>query len=95
MQRAKFFQFIEGIEKEYNKARYGTQPRDLEDEDLEGWESASEAGFHIKPRTREEVRAALRRRNPVRWAQCRSDLRWAERQMKKLGLNPEDARFML
>lgn len=95
MKRSKFFVFMENLEKEYNKTRYGSQPRDLEDDDIEGWESASEAGYHVKPETRSQVQAMLRRSNPVRWAQCQGDLRWAQRQMKKLGLNPEDARFML
>jgi hypothetical protein len=53
------------------------------------------ADERTKPKSIEQVREILRRKNPVRMARLQSDSRWLRRQMKKMGLNPEDARWLL
>lgn len=74
-----------------------TPPRQLRDADLVGWnESLSErARRQPKPETWEEVRRAIQMSNPVRWGHLQSELRWLKKKMKKMGLNPDDARYLL
>lgn len=43
----------------------------------------------------EDVRQAVQKKSPRRWARIQRDYKWAEKQMLKLGLNPEDTRFIL
>ena len=43
----------------------------------------------------EELRKEIARSNPMRWLSLQTDLRWLKRQMKKRGMNPEDARWLL
>lgn len=72
------------------------QRRSLNDEDRISWADAQdrrETAAEI--RTREDVRALLRQRNPIKWMQIQRDIRWVEKEMKKMGLNPEDARSVL
>jgi hypothetical protein len=95
VQRAKFFRFIDRVEKAYNEAQFSTTPHRLTPEEYVDWSEAANAGFHLKPQTVEDIRAALRRTNPVKWRQIQADMRWIEKHMKKMGLNPEDARYVL
>jgi hypothetical protein len=70
-----------------------TEPRSLTPDDRLAWDTALE-----KPRPErdvEAIRRLMRNRNPVRWHQVQSDVRWLRRQMKKAGLNPEDVRYIL
>lgn len=71
--------------------------RRLTDEDHDMWQEAATLREMDPPppRTIEEVRAKLKASNPVRWWYLKRDFAWAKRQMKKLGLNPEDARWLL
>lgn len=79
------------------KADTSPKPHTLRDADLIGWDvSLSErARRQPKPETWAEVRRAISHENPVRWAQMQSEFRWLKRKMKKMGLNPEDARYVL
>lgn len=74
-----------------------SKPRDLTDEDRAGWADAQDARMSspMRPKTMEDVQRLIRNRNPIRWRQVRRDFRWVQKEMKKLGLNPEDARFIL
>lgn len=74
-----------------------SEPRDLTEQDVLGWADALDRREKapIKPRTIQDVRALIRNRNPVRWNQMQRDFRWVQKQMKKAGLNPEDARYIL
>jgi len=74
-----------------------TQPRDLTDRDIVSWDDAlnTREGGSTRPQTMEEVRTILRRKDPIRWRRIKRDRKWIEKQMLKLGLNPEDARFLL
>ncbi len=48
----------------------------------------------FNPRTRNELRAWMQALNFVRWRRLEKDFAWMQREMKKLGLNPEDARWL-
>lgn len=65
----------------------------LDDDDIESFWSASDK--RTRPITREEIIAHLEKKNSVRMWQLRRNFKWMQRQMKKLGLNPEDARELL
>lgn len=71
--------------------------RPLGNEDYVGWEEAEVIrGMEPShPQTIEEARRRIRKLNPVMWALVKSDYKWLKNQMKKVGLNPEDARFLL
>lgn len=49
----------------------------------------------VPPRTIEETRKRLTILNAVRMARIQKDFRWMQKQMKNMGLNPEDARYLL
>lgn len=46
-------------------------------------------------RDRKQLVDYLMAKNPRRWARMQRDFTWARREMKKLGKNPEDVRFLL
>lgn len=94
MQRLGIFRTIEKIENSYNEARYGSQPRPLQEEDLDDWELSTQ-GNMPNMRSRAQVQAQLKARNPVKWKQIQGDIAWMKRHMKRMGLNPEDYRYIL
>lgn len=71
--------------------------RPLDNEDFVGWEEAAliRGMEPSRPQTIEEARQRIRKLNPIMWALVKSDYKWLKHQMKKVGLNPEDARFLL
>lgn len=73
------------------------EPRPLTDQDLAGWDASLDvrAEMQLKPRTVEGVRALIRHKNPIRWKQFQNNHKWVQKEMKKMGLNPEDARYLL
>ena len=72
------------------------QRRDLTDEDRLAWDEAQDQRMRkTKPETLDDIRALIRHRNPIRWRQVQKDYRWVQKEMKRLGLNPEDARYIL
>ena len=48
-----------------------------------------------RPRTIEQARLAIRNRNPVRWRRLQKEYRWMTKQAVKLGISPEEARWLL
>lgn len=72
----------------------GTEPRRMTHTELG---RLFDAGIQKPPTstTIEELRKNIRLRNPVRWKRLQKELRWVEKQMKKMGHNPEDARWIL
>jgi hypothetical protein len=70
-------------------------PRDLTNDDRLDWDTALSKQPRIRQRTLDDVKRLMRNRNPIRFAQLQRDYRWLEKQMKKAGLNPEDARYLL
>jgi hypothetical protein len=71
------------------------QPRDLTDDDRAGWDAALSAQPRGKQATIDDVKQLIRHRNPIKWWQMQRDFKWLQGEMKRLGLNPEDARFLL
>lgn len=70
--------------------------RDLTEDDRLAWyDAASEREKAIRPQTIADVQALVRNRNPIRWRQLQGHYKWLQKEMKRLGLNPEDARYML
>jgi len=72
-------------------------PRDLTEDDRLGWYDAGTERSKKAPRpsTIEDVQKLIKNRNPVRWYSLQSDFKWVQKEMRKLGLNPEDARYIL
>lgn len=68
-------------------------PRRLEGSDLIAFESA--ARNRQPPRNIEFIRNSIRTANPVRWRRMQSDLAWLRKEMRKRGMNPEEARWVL
>jgi hypothetical protein len=95
MARAKIFKFFEGLENDLNKARFGSQPRNLTDSDMRDWDDAASRPRPTPPRNQAEVIAALKRINRYKYATYVNYRKWVRRKMKKLGLNPEDERYLL
>ena len=67
--------------------------RRLDDGDIDAFMDAAER--RMRPITRDEIREHMRRKNGWRWWRLQHDYRWLRKQMKKLGLNPDDARELL
>lgn len=68
------------------------QPRELTAEDRA---SFFEEGTRKPPRTTEQARQRIADSNPVRWARLQREFRWAQKRAKKMGINPEDVRWLL
>jgi hypothetical protein len=77
-----------------SKNYIGEPPRFLDDRDLSGWFNAA-IEAQTSRRTQEDIARHIKSRNPIRWRRLQRDLRWVKKEMKKLGLNPEDARWLL
>ena len=59
----------------------------------DGWDAAADS--RMRPRSKTEIVAALNQKNSYRMWRLRHDFKWLQRQMKKMGYNPEDARELL
>lgn len=70
----------------------GMPPRPATDDERLSWFNAARSQ---KPGNYDTVRKFLEAKNPYRWARIQSDQHWMEKQLTKLGLDPEDARFYL
>lgn len=94
MARAKIFVFMEDLENWINMRRFGAAPRDLTDEDYTDWRVAIE---RRKPVLEDQahVMAALKRHSPVRWWLFKWTTKWVRKRFRKMGLNPDDAGFLL
>lgn len=62
--------------------------------DQVGWDDMPDEPFY-QAATRKHLQDLMARRNKWRWRRLNRDYKWLEKEMKKLGLNPEDARFLL
>ena len=68
--------------------------RKLTDEDIDGFYAAAEKR-PMKERTIVNIQEEIKLKNPVRWNRMQRDLKWLKKQMRKMGLNPEEARWVL
>lgn len=59
------------------------------------FEGQEEKRFKTKPRTRADIIAYIKKRDPHRWWRLNRDIKWIRKRLKKLGLNPEDWRELL
>jgi hypothetical protein len=50
---------------------------------------------YYSDRTRQKIRDFMSTEHGWRWRRLQRDYKWLERVMKKTGLNPEDARYIL
>jgi hypothetical protein len=66
-------------------------PRIPTDDEVVGWFKSAETRMRVAM----PVRAELRSRNRVRWDRMQGDFAWMQKELKKMGLNPEDARWYL
>ena len=70
--------------------------RDVTEKEVGDWLGAAEQRERkIRPRTADAIRLELRRRNYVRYWRLQRDFKWMQKEMKRMGLNPEDARNLL
>lgn len=69
--------------------------RPLHRGDVDGWLAAAEQRDPPRKRDRETLRNYLMSKNPRRWKALQRHLRWVESEMLSLGVNPEDARWLL
>lgn len=70
----------------------GQEPRLLGDDD---YDEIFANTYPVRERKRKDIQTTIRESNPIRWARLQRDYRWVQRRMKKMGLNPEDARWIL
>lgn len=75
--------------------RGGGPQRHISQNDKDGWLDAASKRTPPRQVDRTSLRNYLHARNPWRWRQLQKHLRWAEDEMLKLGLNPEDTRWIL
>jgi len=67
--------------------------RKVQPDEMEGWFEASE--LRIPAQTRDSIIARIKEQNSYRWWRLNHDYKWLKRQMKKMGLNPDEARELL
>lgn len=70
-------------------------PRHLTADDIDGWMKAASQRNPPRKMDRRTLQDYLKAKNLRRWNRLQRELRWAEKELGKLGLNPEDARWMI
>lgn len=93
MRRNEVFRSMDRIESMVNRTRYDRSTRHpLTDEDIDDFEQAGNIrkGRKPTPNTINAVRKRLKKRNLVRYLRLKSDVRWAQRELTKMGRNPDD-----
>ena len=86
--------FIVAYNSKRDEQRAKAEPRPLTEQDRVSWYSAQDRRTS-NLRDMDAVKALIRQRNPIRWRCLRKDFAWMQKEMKRLGLNPEDARYLL
>lgn len=76
----------------FNQGYRGQPPRIVTPNELDSWFEAADARPKVGTKS---VADRIRSRNPFRWRRLLRDYRWAQKEMKRMGLNPEDARWLL
>lgn len=61
----------------------GMPARQLTPEDIDTW---FEAAYN-------PLQEKLRRKNPLRWARLQSDIKWAKKEIAKMGYDPNDVKW--
>lgn len=80
-----------------NRVKYKGKPkRRLTENDVLGWIEIAEKREGQPPRlTRDQWISYLRAKNPVRVRRMQSDFKWAQRMLLKIGVDPEEVRWLL
>jgi hypothetical protein len=87
----------------YNQAKTESQksrpvqPRSPQGTEINSWFEAANRRESTPPRRTDidQLQAYLKAKNPVRWRRLQRDFKWAGSTIQKLGMNPEDARWLL
>ncbi len=58
------------------------------------WDDLPDEPYYNE-RTRDKIRDFFQARNRWRWNRLQRDYAWLRKEMKKVGLNSEDARYLL
>jgi len=82
---SEFALFLDALER-------GASPRSLDADDYSMFDRAVN---ERPPRVNQTVEQHMRKKNFFRWHRLKRDYRWLQRQMKKMGMNPEEARWYL
>lgn len=73
-----------------------TTPRTPTPEDRESWLLARDQQQEPpRPQDRETLRAYMAKKSPLRWRRFESDFKHLGKIYAKLGMNPEDVRWLL
>jgi hypothetical protein len=76
----------------FRKSYKGKPARPLTEDDVSGWMAAAdERPAPLAPK----IADVIRKRNRFRWRRFIKDYRWVQKEMEKMGLSPEDARWLL
>jgi len=78
-----------------NAAHASNGQRQISQDDLDGWLDAASKRNPPRKRDRNTLRDYLKARNPYKWRMLQKYLRWAEKELLKLGMNPEDTRWII
>lgn len=80
----------------FAKTRVDPVPGPATDEDRAGWFAAASERPRVPAlTTRQQLHGYLFHKNPVRMRRLRSDFKWMQKELTKMGRNPEDARWLL
>jgi hypothetical protein len=77
--------------------RRNQRPRQANEDEVQGWFNSAderEQKSPVKPLNNQQRHNYLRAKNPVRYYRMRSDMRWAMKLYVKLGLDPEEVRWL-
>lgn len=84
--------FGAGMSRDPNPKYYvDLPPRFPTDEEVSAWFRSAESNMRVAMTVRRELQS----RNKVRWNRLQGDFAWMKKELKKMGLNPEDARWYL
>jgi hypothetical protein len=81
-----------------DRRRYRGKPsRPLNEADVAAWVDVAEERENKPPAQidRDQWLAYLRAKNPVRVHRMKKDLQWAQRMLLKIGVDPEEVRWLL
>jgi hypothetical protein len=69
------------------------EPRPLRDEDVSDWFGAADKRMAEPPIPRGKVAVLrhIKKRNPIKFWRLQRDYKWLGKELKRIGLNPDDA----
>jgi hypothetical protein len=73
----------------------GQPPRTLTDPDFEVWFEAAEDRQRNASKRDKLPAEQVQARNPWRWRRLQKDIRWVQKELKRLGYSPDDWRRIL